>query len=120
MTTPTPAEVADVLDRAADHIDRVGWIQGGWYTVTAEAEPKDSPMDADSALMVAAGGTPIAALVSLTRAQTAVYYLAKAAMRHYTGYVGLVQWNDMSGRTKDEVTAVMRAAAAYQRKQVTS
>ena len=119
MTTPTPADIADVLDRAADHIDRVGWTQGDWCEATPGLRPEESPVDADSALAVAVGAAPFTPGSGLTPAQAVAYHAAMNALhRHIRG--GLIAWNDKPGRTQAEVTAVMRAAAASQRKQVAS
>ncbi|MFH9813454.1 hypothetical protein ACH4NI_35480 [Streptomyces olivaceus] len=120
MTTPTPADIADVLDRAADHINRVGWIQDEWWEGTPpDLYPEAVSVDADSALAVAAGAEPFAPDSGLTTEQAFVYHAAADALRRHVG-CGLILWNDKPGRTQAEVTAVMRAAAASQREQVAS
>ncbi|MEL7994248.1 hypothetical protein AAG656_28510 [Streptomyces albidoflavus] len=116
MTTPT--QVADLLDRAADHIDRVGWTQGDWHEETPGLQPKDSPACADGALAVAAYGDPFGAGGHREPDRFALHSAAVTALIRHIG-AGLIDWNDAEGRTKGEVVGAMRAAAAEQREQVT-
>ena len=116
MTTPT--QVADLLDRAADHIDRVGWTQGDWHEETPGLQPKDSPVCADGALAVAAYGDPFGAGGHREPDRFALHSAAVTALIRHIG-AGLIDWNDAEGRTKDQVVGAMRAAAAEQREQAT-
>lgn len=115
MTTPT--QVADLLTRAAEHIDHVGWTQGDWHEETPGLQPKDSPVCADGALSVVAYGRPCGA-GARTPDQFALHSAAVTALIRHIG-AGLIDWNDAPGRTKGEVVGAMRAAAAEQREQAT-
>lgn len=115
MTTPT--QVADLLARAADHIDRVGWTQGDWCEEKPGLRPEESPVCADGALAVAAYGRPCGAGGRRTPDQVALYAAARVALNCHIGD-GLIAWNDDEDRTKGEVVGAMRAAAAEQREQV--
>lgn len=119
MTTPIPADVADILDRAAAHIDRVGWTQGDWYEETPGLQPKDCSVCADGALAVAAYGDPFGAGGHRKPDQFALHSAAVTALIRYIGE-GLIDWNDSEDRTKGEVVGAMRAAADEQRKLVAS
>ncbi|MFF5615427.1 hypothetical protein ACFY7B_21145 [Streptomyces albidoflavus] len=119
-TSPSNAtKVADLLERAADHIDRVGWAQGDWYEETPGLQPKDCPACADGALAVAAYGRPRGAGAHRTPDQVALYAAAMTALSRHIGD-GLIAWNDDEARTKEQVVGAMRSAAAEQRKQVAS
>ena len=117
-TSPSNAnKVADLLDRAADHIDRVGWTQGDWCEEKPGLQPKDCPVCAGGALTVAAYGDPFSTGGHCKPDQFALRVAAVTALiRHICD--GLIDWNDAEGRTKGEVVGAMRAAAAEQREQV--
>ncbi|MFH8744937.1 hypothetical protein ACH4GG_27470 [Streptomyces albidoflavus] len=117
-TSPSNAtKVADLLERAAAHIDRVGWTQGDWHEETPGLQPKDSPACADGALSVVAYGRPCGA-GARTPDQFALHSAAVTALIRHIG-AGLIDWNDAEGRTKEQVVGAMRAAAAEQRKRMT-
>lgn len=92
--------VADVLDRAADHLERVGWVQGTFF----EGGPADisSPCCAHGALM---------AVVVAPDGRRAAYY----ALERQIGDNSVHSWNDAKGQTAENVIATLRAAARAER-----
>ncbi len=86
--------VADVMNGAADLIERDGWAQGQYLNVHTGGRCAD--------------GAITAAGVGVT------YYVrnqAREVLRAYIGGNAPVIWNDVPGRTKAEVVAALRAAA---------
>ena len=78
------------LERAANLIRERGWVQGCYTT-------DDGAMCASTAIYLATGSTSIhTALQSVQRK-----LLARGWQR------GLIAWNDVDGRTKDEVLALL-------------
>lgn len=114
MTTtyPAPAEIADVLDKAADHIDAVGWMQGRLYD-DAQADA-GTPVDQCRVCLIGAmyaalqDGNPRFGFITTASQRAAA---AEGALEdHLDGPV--ITWNDDPNRTKDEVTAALRTTAA--------
>lgn len=93
--------VADVLNGAADLIERDGWCQRKYRGADGEHCVTD-------ALMRAAGTKPGD---TGSGAQLDLYSDACLAVYPFTGGWGLPSWNDTPGRTKAEVVAALRAAA---------
>ena len=93
--------VADVLNGAADLIERDGWcqhryrsIEGGRCLTRALADALDLPLD------------------GLARWRNDPLYLdAEEALRRITGRYLLTGFNDHPDRTEAEVVAALRAAA---------
>jgi hypothetical protein len=85
--------VADVLNGAADLIERDGWCQSRYLLETGER-------CADGAIAVAGNGH-----------HGGVRSVARLALRSAIGGESVVIWNDAPGRTKAEVVAALRAAA---------
>ena len=119
ITGPAPAEIADVLDKAADHIDAVGWYQGYLYDGTQADE--GTPKTECRACVV--GAINFAVYGSLTcpqdatGAQVALAYAAEdRLLDHIQAESGdrnsIPGWNDYPNTTADDVTAALRAAAA--------
>lgn len=96
---PRPVDVADVLTRAADLLERDGWRQGGLQQGCRRC--------ALGAIVEAAGVSVCALVVSLA---CEAVQLAAGIERPTIG--GLGTWNDAPGRTAGEVIGTMRAAAA--------
>ena len=105
---------AEVLDAAADRIERDGWHQGDFFPDTPSyfgiddiarilnATPK--PCCVSGALIAEAGGSDLST--------------AETLLMQYLGlrWVGeLPDWNDNPSRTKEEVVGALRAAAAKER-----
>lgn len=82
--------VADVLDGAADLIERDGWVQGVNHLPTGEHCMND-------AIEKVAG--------------KALYWPAKRYVEAVVGFSATAAWNDVPGRTKAEVVSALRAAA---------
>jgi hypothetical protein len=93
-------QVADLLDDAADLLERSVWLQGRAGGV--------GEFCAESVLWSAAGGRDI------TGEQNALRLAAYRALAGLTTYPPFI-WNDRPGRTKQEVLDAFRKAAKYQR-----
>lgn len=86
--------VADVLNGAADLIERDGWCQHEW-------NDKD-------------GRRCIAAAIAEKAGVGAPYERAIRTVAFHPGVdagLKVIDWNNASGRTQDEVVAALRAAA---------
>lgn len=93
--------VADVLNGAADLIERDGWCQnqyrsvdGGRCLTRALADALDLPLNGPALWQ-----------------HNPLYLDAEAVLQHVTGRWTIVGFNDEPGRTKAEVVAAIRAAA---------
>lgn len=98
--------IAEVLTRAADVIDERGWCQG-------EAWAPGGQVCAHGAIWEALGIDRIDYdQGELTTGARPVFGAACDAIRRHIGPGRSVTgWNDEPGRTKDDVTAALRAAA---------
>lgn len=83
---------ADVLDQAADILERDGWTQGEWGFT-------GQPHCIDGGLIAAAN-------------TDADYSGALEAIAVHLRTTHLLAWNDADGRTADEVLAALRDTAA--------
>jgi hypothetical protein len=115
LTEPTTAEVADVLDKAIAHMDRVGHFKGYLYDEEQadNGTPlKDCPVCAWGAINFAVHGEPRPA----AEGTPAAYALAQAAgdaVRANLELKGLLsEWSDAKGRQKRQVTKAFRDTAA--------
>ncbi|KAB1146754.1 hypothetical protein F7R91_14335 [Streptomyces luteolifulvus] len=106
------AEIADALDRAADHIDTVGWLQGDLYDDYAQhGKPlAECRVCAMGALNMALHGTPMFPL-NLQPDELTAHDVAALVEQRIAGSE-LADWNDSRGRTQAEVTALLRETAA--------
>lgn len=110
----TPAEIAAILDKAADHIDKVGLFQGELYEgrySTSATSLTECRVCAIGALNVALHGTPHFGL-DLAANEVTAHDVADFYLRDRIGGVELAEWNDMPGRTQGDVTGLFRKAAA--------
>lgn len=107
---------SDVLDLAADEIQRRGWVQGssGWR--------EQGAVCLEGAIAAAMGSswmeTPLHELWSCPAYQAVAEHLGKDATmknRYSEPKYHLWQFNDARGRTVEDVIAVLRAAAAVER-----
>jgi hypothetical protein len=105
----TPAEIADILDKAADHIETVGWFQGGLYDMYRDPAkpPTECRVCAMGAINVALHGSPL-----FPPYGDDAHDIAEYVERRLGADAEMATWNDMPGRTQDEVTAVFRETAA--------
>ena len=110
---------AEVLDAAADRIERDGWYRGDFF-----ADPPPFFNVDDIARILIATPKPCCVSGALI-AETGYYETSfdSAAETLLMQHLGLrwidelPRWNDAPGRTKEEVVAALRAAAAKERGQ---
>jgi len=103
------AEIADVLDRAADRIERDGWWQGDYY------EGADLDIYAGATLRLAPRPC---CLTGALWAESGDAHAAMDVVSIIGDYVGNdlpAVWNDAPERTQAEVVAALRGAAAEER-----
>lgn len=115
VTYLSDAETAEILEAGADYIDEVGWIRGrggndqegvcymgSIYAIGERFLPQLKPI---TALEIIAGSRfPESFLFS---------HRAEAWLIARLGGLSVQQWNDVPGRTKEQVTSFMRELAAY-------
>ena len=110
---------AEVLDAAADRIERDGWHQGDFFP----DPPNYFDVDDIARILIA---TPKPCCVSGALIAETEHHdpsgvePAEVLLMQYLGirWAGqLPLWNDAPGRTKEEVVAALRAAAAKERGQ---
>ena len=124
-------KTSEILDRAADVIQRHGWAQGGWFSSYRETPPAECPVCAGGAMNVTVinrpafdvvfDGWPAGLLdayrVLAHRVQPGLGIAADCDEEHrldqYIAAIGA--WNDAEGRTAEEVVRELRAAAASER-----
>lgn len=106
-------EIAAVLDRAADHIDTVGWHRFALYDdeQSVNTPPSRCRVCVLGAINVALHGTPLFAL-RLAGTGMDTHGVAAYVERRLGSDDEMATWNDMEGRTQDEVTAMLRETAA--------
>lgn len=112
-TAPAPADIAAVLDLAADHLDSVGWIQGAPYDEDKAEEKtplEECRVSVESAIRVAVYGKPRCGREA-TDEQVYLVLAAWQALAEHLGGVELAAWNDEAARTAGDVKATLRAAA---------
>ena len=94
-------EVGEVLRKAADYIDEHGWAQGHWDCETG-------CVCADGAIIQVAGEE------HSSQATTAFDVASDVAKMRSSGTCySIISWNDQPGRTKEEVTRLLRDAAQW-------
>ncbi|MFF2852600.1 hypothetical protein ACFVT5_40865 [Streptomyces sp. NPDC058001] len=105
-------KIAEILDRAADHIESVGWFQGELYDrYTDPSRPLAAcRVCALGAINVALHGSPQFP-VGRTLGGVDAHEVAEYVERGFEN-TELASWNDESGRTQDDVTAAFRGTAA--------
>ena len=114
-TEPTPAAIADILDKAAEHIDRVGWIQNGLYDESQWGD--DFPLQACRVCAVGAINTAVYGNPRYPILETGLQAVAIGAENALKQHLALDNstiplWNDAPGREADEVTKALRDTAA--------
>lgn len=118
----TVTATADLLDKAAQIIEANGWLQDDYYDFTEsqvmQKQPKECRVCAYGALNIAATGAPSPHAVD---EEVDVVEDAADAVTSVLGIEGLdlAAWNDVPGRTAQEVIDGMRTTAAALREQVT-
>jgi hypothetical protein len=111
-TFPTPATQADVLDKAADRLAELGWIQGSMYDSKQHHVEKvplaECRTDIYGALKAVVLGEP---RFGGDADDLAVVDFALVALHEHLGWNAFA-FNDADGRTVEEVIAAMRETAA--------
>lgn len=105
----SPAKIANVLDAAAAHIERVGWLQADYYEHGKPAT--DCRVCSVGAINVALFGHPFPPADDTAYAVTSD--VGDLVLEHL-GVLGLdlAAWNDEPHRTQNDVTTAMRETAA--------
>lgn len=99
---------SEVLDLAADEIERRGWVGPDTYTEDPWGLASESaPLCLEGGIMAAAGCQWISVLPRCDAYQAVRAYLG-------SGVRTLYNWNDAAGRTQEQVIAVLRAASAVE------
>lgn len=126
-------KISDTLSKAADILERDGWLQGAYYKEpeVVYAYPELDPAADEEARRTA----PCCQRGAISRAVFGSAYVVSAygspvgygsdfyaAFRYFDEYMmyergveGTVAWNDAPGRTKGEVVEALRGAAGKAR-----
>lgn len=104
---------ADILDSAADIIERNGWWQGYYYDLGTDLPKRERPCCARGAINLAANGRTPDRLSDVGQD-------ALGVLERFLGISGdhpnsVADWNDDAGRTAEQVVAALRSAAAAER-----
>jgi hypothetical protein len=108
----TEMKTSEVLDLAADLIEKRGWVQGGEQNADSVDDPwgrRGGPVCMEGAIGVAAGVGTLSCDINACPAGKAVRAYLNAER-----YQRLYDYNDVPGRTKEEVIAVLRAVSAVE------
>lgn len=111
---------SEILDKAADHIERFGWWQGSFIPDDMdETDEFDCEVCVLGAINVAAGARPGEVLEGV-RSEAAFVLAKRLGLATDAQRLGLAVtvgdgWNDAAGRTAEQVIAELRAAAASER-----
>jgi hypothetical protein len=113
MTTPTPQEIADAYNAAAQHIEQNGWTQNGYV---------DNYIWGDRGACCAAGALNAVLNDDPENNDDTRHY--KLPLLNHLGLridlddaeedefsIAIGSWNDAKGRTQDEVVAKLREVA---------
>lgn len=114
--------VADILDKAADIIERQGWTQGDWYQ-ELPVPPEDCPVCAGGGINVATDHAPDDDGYTYDERDEAFRAFAhhvdpdQANKSEEGDYLdawisAIGEWNDDPERTIEQVVAALRACAA--------
>lgn len=110
---PSVADIASVLDKAANHIDLFGWTQNALYD---EAQAMGTPLKRCRVCAMGAINSAVYGGPQYPVRERDLNPAGEMAVEHLRMYLGInvsvAQWNDQKLRTQDEVTAAMRSAAA--------
>lgn len=117
IKTPTAVQTADALDKAADHLDRVGHHKGYLYdTDQADAGTPltDCRVCAAGAINIAVYGQPAFPSRETTEGELQLEFRAfDALVAHLRlGVTTLPDWNDAEDRQKRTVVKAFRDTAA--------
>lgn len=113
-------KTSEVLDLAADEIQRRGWLQAAeanaaGFTAWGGGAGSNKPVCLEGGIMAAMGiaiGDDDIPPAGFSKCPA---YLAVHDYLNLTGSTMVFHWNDTDGRTAEEVIEVLRAAAAVER-----
>lgn len=106
----TNEEIADLIDKAHDELLHSGWCQGNFSN-------NDGTVCAVGALGLAVGVHPACGLLD-SKVKTALEAVATTIRPNYGSASGVVMgWNDLPGRTEDEVFDAFRQTSKRLREQ---
>lgn len=120
-------KTSEILDKAADVIDRNGWIKGDWYEPEERGDaPEDCPVCAGAAINIALEYAPDfdhddvdvddgAAADAFSALLRQVVFETRGAPTPRNLIQDIAYWNDEDERTEDQVLAALRAAAEAER-----
>lgn len=113
-TEPTDAEIAEVLEKAAEHLERVGLNKGYLYDEDKADEGTpitDCPVCAWGAILYAVHGAPRPSSTG-SDADFQLGQAAGSAVAAHLHIQKLVDWSDAKGRQKRQVAKAFRDTAA--------
>lgn len=100
-------ETAEILLKAADVIDEIGWYQGDLY------DPRGTGMCTMAAMYVGAGLNLHRVMTCKDTSQAgADVDAAIGRFQQWLGVESVVEWNDARERTVEQVTSALRQCAA--------
>lgn len=100
-------EIKKTLLCAVDLLEQKGWTQGAFAQDVEGCIV--SPMDPRAVCFCTLGAI---SKCGDDNYRAAAVTVSKWLRQNYAGVNGIVDWNDARGRTKEEVVAALRAAAA--------
>lgn len=112
MTDPSDAQLADLIDRAANKLDDLGWTQSKLWEGSDGVEPQrysSGAVCAVGALILAAGG--IEEVDEQRRDVIMARDAIETILESEWDETDLAEWNDESTREKAEVIDVFRTTA---------
>lgn len=98
--------LADVLDRAADYLEKHGWIQGQLRGYASPSYPNSDPVG-----VCATGAIEAVAELELDRVHARQELVSYLVTHELWPHHHVPHWNDMTSRTKQEVLDAVRACA---------
>jgi hypothetical protein len=101
-------ETADILDEAANVIERNGWHRGFYYDRSVHLPPAECPVCALGAVNVAMGSVDPVRPAEIGSP-------AEVALERYLGVASVADWNDDPDRIAAEVITALRDAAQAER-----
>ena len=113
----TAEGVADILDAAAAHIERFGWIQDDYYELGRPATKCGvCSMGAINVAMFGHPSPPKDVMAYFATCEVGGLVLKRLGVLG----IDLAAWNDEAHRTQDDVTTAMRETAAELRQEAAS
>lgn len=101
-------ETADILDEAANVIERNGHCKGFYYDLSVDLPPAECPVCPLGAINLAMGNPN-------PKTDRVFGSPAEVAMERYLDAASVADWNDDPDRTAEQVIAALRGAARAER-----